>query len=129
MNNKRDIILTFVIIGLFAASGLIIYQGLYANSSGASVIVSAVPDVAGNQKEIVNLLPYGDSLDFARVKSRRETTQVFKYEPVDSNNVGVDTHNLIARGLASEAAPQKTSVDREIKDNPVPKRAQKASGQ
>lgn len=129
MNNKRNIILTLVIIGLFAASALIIYEGIYANSSGANVLVSAAPDVAGSQKEIINLLPYGDKLDFTLVKSRHEATQVFKYEPVDSNNVGVDTHSLIAQGLASEASPQKTSVDKEVKDNPVPKRGQKTSGQ
>jgi hypothetical protein len=129
MNNKRNIILTFVIIGLFAASAFIIYQGIYAKSSGTNVIVSAVPDVAGSQKEIINLLPYGDKLDFTQVKSRHETTQVFKYETVDSNSVGVDTRSLIAQGLAGEGTAQKTSVDKEIKDNPVPKRGQKASGQ
>lgn len=129
MNNKRNIILIFITIGLFAASGLVIYEGIYANSSGANAIVSATPDVAGSQKEIINLLPYGDKLDFSQVKSRSGTTEVFKYEQLDSNRVGVDTHSLIAQGLAAESSSQKTSVDKEVKDNPVPKRGQKTSGQ
>lgn len=129
MNNKRNIILILVIVGLFAASALIIYEGIYANSSGASVIVSAAPDVVGSQKEIINLLPFGDKLDFSQVQSRHEATQVFKYQPVDSNNVGVDTHALIAQGASSEASNQKTSVNKEVLDNPIPKRGQKTSGQ
>ncbi|MBL8031095.1 MAG: hypothetical protein JNK33_02100 [Candidatus Doudnabacteria bacterium] len=129
MNNKRNIILSLVIVVLFAASALIIYQGIYANSSGAGVIVGAAPDVTGNQKEIINLLPYGNELDFSQVKSRHETTQVFKYEQLDANSVGVDTHNLIARGALSEASAVKTSVDNAVRDNPVPKRGQVTNGQ
>lgn len=109
MGNKKNLILAAIVIVLFVASGLVLYNGLFKGRG--SVVTDAVPDIDGAQKEIVNLLPHGTSLDFAQVKARGASSTPFTYAPVDQNTVGVDIHSLINSGpdgsdTAVTAAPQ-----------------------
>lgn len=102
MGNKKNTILVLVVVALFIASGVVLYRGF----SGGGTVGGAIPDIASGQKDIVNLLPYGTSLDFSAIKARSTSSTPFVYETVDQNNVGVDIHSLITPALDSSAQSQ-----------------------
>ncbi len=95
MGNKKNIILILVIVVLFVASGLIVYNGIFSKDSS---LTFSSPHISASQKEIVNLLPYGDKLDFSSIQNRSQNARAFTYEQVDAASVGVDIHGLIATG-------------------------------
>lgn len=100
MGNSKNTILILVVVALFVASGVVLYRGF----SGGGSAAGGVADIAGAQKEIVNLLPYGTNLDFSKVKTRAQSTTPFVYETVDQSNIGVDIHSLITP--AADASSQ-----------------------
>lgn len=102
MGNSKNTILILVVVGLFVASGVVLYRGF----SGGGSTAAGIPDIAGAQKEIVNLLPYGTNLDFAKVKARALSSTPFVYETVDQNNVGIDIHSLITPALDANGQTQ-----------------------
>ena len=101
MGNSKNTILILVVVALFIASGVVLYRGFAGGGS-----TGGIPDIAGAQKEIVNLLPYGTNLDFAKIKSRAASTTPFVYETVDQNNVGIDVRALISPALDSNGQTQ-----------------------
>lgn len=102
MGNSKNTILILVVVGLFIASGVVLYRGF----SGGSSTGAGIADIAGAQKEIVNLLPYGTNLDFSKVKARALSTTPFVYETVDQTNIGVDIHSLITPALDANSQQQ-----------------------
>jgi hypothetical protein len=115
MGNNKNTILVIVIAALFVASGVVLYKGIFANSAA---VVQNVSDIASAQKEIVNLLPYGTSLDFTKVKTRATSSTGITYEQVDQNNVGLDVHNLISAATDTTALPTQVNVPAKRSQHP-----------
>ena len=89
MQNTKNTILVIVIVVLFAAAGMVIYRGFFANG--------AVPDISVGVPgtPVKNVMPYGSSLDFSRVQQRASTADTYRYEVVDTTAVGIAVQNLI----------------------------------
>jgi hypothetical protein len=121
MGQNKNKILVAVILVLFVASGMVLYNGF----SGSGASTTGVQDIAAGQKEIVNLLPYGDKLDFTRVKSYTATARPFTMEPLDPANVGLAPANMFAPGGDGGAAP--ASGQSQTPDNPIPRRSQSSN--
>ncbi len=56
--NKKVIIQIVVIVGAFAAAGLVLYNGLFKDSSSSVVAPASVA------QDNAKILPYGSTLDF-----------------------------------------------------------------
>ncbi len=91
MGNKKNTLLIFVVVILFIASGVVLYNG-FVKSPGTNTINT----VGGGKEEIVNLLPYGTKLDFDPVEKHADSGANIVYEKVDPKNVAVDVHSLIS---------------------------------
>lgn len=100
MQNTKNTILVLVIIGLFVASGVVIYRGFFASP--------AIPDVsvAAGGAPTKNLMPYGSGLDLSRVQQRAATADTYRYEVVDATAVGIPVQNLIT-SPTSNSTPAK----------------------
>jgi hypothetical protein len=93
--NKKTIIQIVIIVGAFAASGMVLYNGLFKNST-PDLSLSASDGAAGagsNEK----ILPYGDKLDFKTVLEKQNLQfDIVDYPKLDPQaEVGVDLGNLI----------------------------------
>lgn len=101
MQNTKNTILVLIIVGLFVASGVVIYRGFFANST--------IPDVsvAAGGASTKNLMPYGSGLDLSRIQQRAATADTYRYEVVDASAVGVAVQNLIASPTSNSAATKR----------------------
>lgn len=97
MQNTKNTILVLVILGLFVASGVVIYRGFFASAEIPSVSVGAGATPAKN------IMPYGATLDFAKVEQRATTTDTYRYEVLDPATVGVPVQNLVTSPSANPA--------------------------
>lgn len=97
MHNTKNTILVLVIIGLFVAAGLVLYNGFFAGKSVPSIAVNVA------QKPVKNLMPYGAALDFTLIVERAAKADTFRYEMVDPTAVGVDMKNLITSPTATNS--------------------------
>lgn len=102
--SKKNIILIAIVILIFGAAGFIVYKGLF--SSKIEEISKASPDFEANQKNIVNMLPYGTNLNLDALESRPEVNK-FEYKPVTPPEVGVAPETMIRNIDVSE----KSDVD------------------
>ncbi|GEM_PF-1412784 len=113
--NKKKIIQIIVILGAFAGSAAVLYNGFFNNSSSAPVVVNknALPSSAAVPAGLANgaamipggssaissekLLPFGEKLDFAQVLDghhlRFGATNYAQLDP--SSEVGVPVEQLI----------------------------------
>lgn len=106
-----------IVVVLLGASALVLYRGFSGNSLA---VVSTDPDIAGTQKEIVDLLPYGENLNFSEIKKRGETAKSVEYESVKPAEVGIDKNSLIA---PSFGVSQPVPANQQFLDNPTPVRS------
>ncbi len=122
--STKTIVLSAIICALFIGSGVILYNGF---SGDPSAIVSSDPDIASAQKNIVNILPYGENLDFGKVKKRVDADGVFAipYETVNPSEVGIRKQELISPSYGAPATSPLTSPGGE---NPVPIRSSRTGG-
>jgi hypothetical protein len=102
MAHSKNTILVLVVVILFALSGIVLYRGLF--KGGASADVASISSIQESQREIVNLLPYGTTLNFNTVEKRSSTTNTVVYAPVDQTAVGVDIRALISPG-STQSSP------------------------
>ncbi len=98
MQNTKNTILILVIIGLFVASGVVVYRGFFANANIPSISVGT--DTA----PVKNVMPYGSALDLTRVQQRAATADTYRYEVVDPASVGVAVQNLITPPVSTTPA-------------------------
>lgn len=98
---KRDQILSAVIIVVFVGVGYVLYTGLFKEKLDIASISSA-PDIDANKKTIVNLLPYGNTLEINSLKKRSEdlglsATSLFTYPPLNKEDVGLPIEELLGK--------------------------------
>lgn len=86
--NKNSIMILLVIV-LFGASGAVLYFGLFRNDGGASIAA-----IESNQKNIIDLMPYGESLNFDIVTKRPNASAPYQYKQVTSGDVGKQASDL-----------------------------------
>lgn len=96
--SKRDKILTLVVVLLFGAAGYVLYSGLFKDQ--ISIVTTAAPDIEANKKTIVDLLPYGSTLDLQKLKSRDERLQInpsvlYTYPSITDDEVGISANELV----------------------------------
>ncbi|HYV34007.1 MAG TPA: hypothetical protein VE973_04130 [Candidatus Limnocylindria bacterium] len=97
MNNKKLIIQVVIIVAAFSAAGLILYNGLFKDSSNQTSANPGMVSTQGLTKQAI--LPYGNSLDFSKL-SRFQFDQI-EYPVLDvGNEVGVPEENLISSDIA-----------------------------
>lgn len=108
MAHSKNTILILVVVVLFVLSGIILYRGLF--QGGGDNSVASISSIQESQKEIVNLLPYGTTLNFDAVEKRTEATSTVVYTPVDPNAVGVDMRALISPGSTQILPPEANSI-------------------
>ncbi len=122
---SKNLILTLIIVVLFIASAVVLYNGF---SSGSQDLLSGSPDVAAAQKEIVNVLPYGEKLDFSKVKERDGHAEVFRaqYQELNPAEVGISKQELVSPNFGAPAtAPLVLPPGG---DNPSPVRSGRTGG-
>lgn len=98
--SKRDKILAVVVTVVFGIAGYVLYTGLFKDQ--ISVVTNAAPDIEGNRKTIVDLLPYGSTLDVDPLKERNTqlnigSSSVFSYPTVTTGDVGVPVDQLLTK--------------------------------
>lgn len=121
MGNKKNIILVVVILLFVIGTVAVLYGGF----SGPSTIIEGDPDIEGTQKEIVQLLPYGNKLDFEGIKSWDEGSAKVEFRELDPTSVGVDVRGLISPNFGSTGA---VTTPQGFLDNPAPIRSQRSGG-
>ncbi len=96
--SKRDKILALVVVLLFGSAGYVLYSGLLSDQ--ISIVTNTAPDTEANKKTIVNLLPFGASLDLQQLRTRNQKLQIsptnlYTYPSVNSADVGVPVDQLL----------------------------------
>jgi hypothetical protein len=87
---SKNIILTIVVVCLFGFSGAIIYFGIFSKPNTSTLPIDA------NQKNIVNLLPYGEDLGFGPLENRAGVAQPFVYRQLNpAQDVGVPVQDIM----------------------------------
>jgi hypothetical protein len=97
--NKKQIIQIVVIVGAFAAAGVVLYNGGLFGSSPQAALTQNAPVVAQSQQEI---LPFGPTLDFKSVidPKRFNYNQVIFPQVSSQTGIGVSVDNLIVSPLS-----------------------------
>ncbi len=89
--NKKTIIQLVIIVVAFGAAGLVLYNGLFSNSS------APIPAASSQAASVKNILPYGDTLDFSKAldSNRFQYNQIVYPQLVPQNDVGISPDALI----------------------------------
>lgn len=96
MMNKNTI-LTVIVILLFGISGAVIYYGIFAQPSATTMPIEA------NQRNIVNLMPYGEKLDFSPLEERPGVLPPYVYKQLNpAQDVGVQVRDMIRNATPGE---------------------------
>src|SRR5262245_14600808 len=95
---SKDKILSGVVIVIFVAAGYVLYNGLFSDQ--INVVTNPAPDIEGNKKTIINLLPFGTTLDVDKLEARNIQNNltpgsVFVYPTVTTADVGVPIEQLL----------------------------------
>lgn len=91
--NKKTLIQVVIIICAFAASGIVLYNGLFKNSSGVPDSSLTIDLAASTEK----ILPYGDKMDIKSAVSQQNLQYgLIQYPKLDPNQeVGIPLQQLI----------------------------------
>jgi flagellar basal body-associated protein FliL len=91
--NKKQIIQIIIIIVVFSAAGLILYNGLFKNKNDAALLEdSGSPATQGQPQE---LLPNGNTLDFGPLSSQNFYYNQVDYPKLDpSSDYGIPDSSL-----------------------------------
>jgi hypothetical protein len=93
MTVTKNLVLVIIAVGMLGAAGLVLYNGLFKQQ-----IPSLSVDSKPVEQTFINALPYGESLDFSKVKEHGEVSAPFPYEQVKPEEVGADPNTMI-KGL------------------------------
>lgn len=87
---NKNTILTIIVIALFAGSGAVLYFGLFKSSG------TAPSPIEENQKNIVDLMPYGENLTFDILSKRTDAAPPYLYKKVEPTlDAGHTTRDLM----------------------------------
>ncbi len=104
--SKKNIIEIVIIVAAFAGCGLVIYNGMFKNTT---VPMGAPAANTSNTIQIDKILPNGDKLDFDAVFGKQQLRYgMVNYPKLDpKSDVGVDMNGMVrSPRAAAEAAGQ-----------------------
>lgn len=97
---NKNLLLTLLVVVLFAVSGAVVYFGIFNKTS---TFTGGAIDVT--EKPPVNLMPYGEDLNFDKVTNRVNVNPPIQYKQVAPQDVGVDTNTMIRNAAGNGAVP------------------------
>lgn len=94
----KNTLLTLLVVILFAVSGAVIYFGIFNKSSETAALAGSLES---GQANIVNLMPYGEDLDFTAVSGRTNVDPPLVYKEVKSEDIGIQAKDILRNANSS----------------------------
>ncbi len=105
--SKNSILASIIVVVLIAAGG-VLYFGIFKSGAG----VNDQAPIDANQQNIVNLMPYGEQLNFNIIKNRTDAEAPYSYKKVSpTEDIGHEQNDLFINldvGVEATGVPKPT---------------------